>query len=90
MAVKRDHAIQFLCDDVKVRLKLRFRGRQKAHKEIGFEVMNRFVRDVAPYGQADSPPKMVGDRDLNVLISPLPRNKRAKNPRTGPVAEPSA
>ncbi len=90
LAVKRDHAIQFLCDDVKVRLKLRFRGRQKAHKEIGFEVMNRFVRDVAPYGQADSPPKMVGDRDLNVLISPLPRNKRAKNPRTGPVAEPSA
>jgi translation initiation factor IF-3 len=84
LAVKRDHAIQFLCDDMKVRLKLRFRGRQKAHKEIGFEVMNRFVVEVAPYGQADSPPKMVGDRDLNVLISPLPRNKRAKNPRAVP------
>jgi hypothetical protein len=24
---------------------------------------------------------MLGDRDLNVFISPLPRNKRAKNPR---------
>jgi translation initiation factor IF-3 len=81
LAVKRDHAIQFLCDDMKVRLKLRFRGRQKAHKEVGFGVMNQFVGDVAPYGQADAPPKMVGDRDLNVLISPLPRNKRAKNPR---------
>ena len=81
LAVKRDHAIQFLCDDMKVRLKLRFRGRQKAHKEVGFGVMNQFVGDVAPYGVADSPPKMVGDRDLNVLISPLPRNKRAKNPR---------
>ena len=87
LAVKRDHAIQFLCDDLQVRLKLRFRGRQKAHKEIGFEVMNRFVGDVAAYGQADSPPKMLGDRDLNVLISPLPRNKRAKNPRTGPAPE---
>jgi translation initiation factor IF-3 len=81
LSVKRDHAIQFLCDDMKVRLKLRFRGRQKAHKEIGFQVMNQFVGDVAAYGQADSPPKMIGDRDLNVLISPLPRNKRAKNPR---------
>jgi translation initiation factor IF-3 len=91
LAVKRDHAIQFLCDDMKVRLKLRFRGRQKAHKEIGFEVMNRFVVEVAPYGQADSPPKMVGDRDLNVLISPLPRNKRAKNPRAdAPAPEPPA
>jgi translation initiation factor IF-3 len=90
LAVKRDHAIQFLCDDMKVRLKLRFRGRQKAHKEVGFSVMNQFVGDVAPYGQADSPPKMVGDRDLNVLISPLPRNKRAKNPRAEAPPEPPA
>jgi translation initiation factor IF-3 len=89
LGVKRDHAIQFLCDDMKVRLKLRFRGRQKAHKEVGFNVMNQFVNDVAPYGQADAPPKMVGDRDLNVLISPLPRNKRAKNPRVVPPSEAS-
>jgi translation initiation factor IF-3 len=92
LGVKRDHAIQFLCDDMKVRIKLRFRGRQKAHKEIGFGVMNQFVSDVAAYGLADSPPKMVGDRDLNVLISPLPRNKRAKNPRPShvPIEEPPA
>lgn len=86
--VKLNHAIQFLCDEMKVRVKLRFRGRQKAHKEIGFEVMNKFVKDIARYGQADSPPKMMGDRDLNVLISPLPRDKRAKNPKaTLPPAE---
>jgi translation initiation factor IF-3 len=89
LAVKRDHAIQFLCDDMKVRVKLRFRGRQKAHKEIGFEVMNKFVKDLAAYGQADSPPKMLGDRDLNVLLSPLPRNKRAKNPRHAQAPEPA-
>jgi translation initiation factor IF-3 len=83
LAVKRGHAIQFLCDDMKVRVKLRFRGRQKAHKEIGFELMNQFVKDLAPYGQADSPPKLLGDRDLNVFLSPLPRSKRAKNPNQG-------
>ena len=88
LAVKRDHAIQFLCDDMKVRVKLRFRGRQKAHKEIGFEVVNQFVRDVALYGQADSPPKMLGDRDLNVVLSPLPRAKRGKNPRPAQAPEP--
>jgi translation initiation factor IF-3 len=87
LAVKRGHAIQFLCDDMKVRVKLRFRGRQKAHKEIGFELMNQFVKDLAPYGHADSPPKMLGDRDLNVLLSPLPRNKRAKNPRQTPAPD---
>jgi translation initiation factor IF-3 len=90
LAVKRNHAIAFLCDDMKVRVKLRFRGRQKAHKEIGFEVVNKFVRDVALYGHADSPPKMLGDRDLNVVLSPLPRNKRAKHPRKAQPSEDQA
>jgi translation initiation factor IF-3 len=85
--VKLGRAIDFLCEDMKVRIKLRFRGRQKAHKEFGFEVVNRFVKEVALYGQADSPPKMLGDRDLNVLLSPLPRNKRAKNPRQAETPE---
>jgi len=90
LATKRDHAIRFLCEDMKVRVKLRFRGRQKAHKEIGFQVINQFVKDVASYGQADSPPKMLGDRDLNVVLSPLPRNKRAKNPHEPQLPHPPA
>jgi translation initiation factor IF-3 len=81
LGVKRDRAIEFLCDDLKVRVKLRFKGRQKAHKEVGFDVVNRFVKEVALYGQADSPPKMLGDRDLNVVITPLHRDKRARNPK---------
>jgi translation initiation factor IF-3 len=80
LGVKRDHAIQFLCDDMKVRIKMRFRGRQKAHKELGVALLNRLVKDLAPYGQADSPPKMLGDRDLNVFVAPLPLSKRAKSP----------
>ena len=79
--VKLAHAIDFLCDDIKVRVKLRFKGRQKAHKEFGFEVVNRFVQAASPYGRADSPPKMLGDRDLNVLITPLPKEKRAQKPK---------
>jgi translation initiation factor IF-3 len=78
--VKLHHAIEFLCADMKVRIKLRFKGRQKAHKEFGFEIVNRFVSEAAAYGQADAPPKMLGDRDLNVMISPLPRAKRGKAP----------
>lgn len=86
--VKLARAIEFLSDDMKVRLKLRFKGRQKAHKEFGYEVVNRFVREAAAYGRADSPPKMLGDRDLNVLLTPLPREKRAKKPQPSPLTEP--
>ena len=87
-SIKLGHAVGFLCDDMKVRIKLRFRGRQKAHTEFGFQVVNRFVKEAAPWGQADSPPKMLGDRDLNVILSPLPRNKRAKNPRQADTPPP--
>jgi translation initiation factor IF-3 len=86
-SIKLGHAIDFLCEDMKVRVKLRFRGRQKAHTEFGFAVVNRFVKEAAAWGQADSPPKMLGDRDLNVVLSPLPRNKRAKNPRQAEAPE---
>ncbi len=89
LGVKLDQAVKFLCDDMKVRVKLRFKGRQKAHKEIGFDVVNKFVRDIAGYGKADAPPKMMGDRDLNVVISPLPRNKRQQQPGE-PEQEPKA
>jgi translation initiation factor IF-3 len=89
-ATKRNHAIDFLCDDMKVRVRLRFRGRQKAHKEVGFEVMNRFLREVSSYGHCDAPPKMAGDRDLGVLISPLAREKRAPKPRSTQAKENSS
>ena len=87
--VKLAHAIEFLCDDLKVRVKLRFRGRQKAHKEIGFELMNRFVAATAAYGRADTAPKMLGDRDLNVSINPLPRDKRAARPAVAKAVSPT-
>ena len=77
-ATKLNHAIGFLSEDMKVRLKLRFKGRQKAHKEVGFDVINRFVAATAAYGRTDTPPKLLGDRDLNVTIIPLPKDKRPK------------
>ena len=92
-SVKLNRAIEFLCEGMKVRVKLRFRGRQRAHKEIGFDVVNKFVQGAAAYGQADAPPKMFGERDLNVTLSPLPRSKRpqpareAHTPKQPPAPE---
>ena len=43
------------------------------------QVMERFVKDLSAYGQAVEVPKLVG-RNLHVMLTPLPRNKRAKNP----------
>jgi translation initiation factor IF-3 len=80
LGIKLTHAIDFLCEDMKVKIALKFRGREMAHTEVGFQVINKFLADIAPYGHPDFPPKLIG-RGINVMISPLPRNKRAKNPR---------
>ncbi len=80
LGVKTDHAIDFLCEDMKVKVTLKFRGREMQHTEYGFQVIKKFLEDVAPYGHRDFEPKLIG-KGINVMVSPLPRNKRAKNPR---------
>lgn len=83
--VKLSHAIDFLCEDMKVKVTLRFRGREMAHQEFGFGQVQRFIKELTPFGHPDAPPKLIG-KGLNVMISPLPRTKRAPNPNQGPKA----
>lgn len=87
--VKLSHAIDFLCEEMKVKATLRFRGREMAHKEFGYQQIEKFTREVAPYGHPDSPAKLVG-KGITVMFSPLPRNKRAKNPRQDEIDAESA
>ncbi|HEY1662953.1 MAG TPA: translation initiation factor IF-3 [Verrucomicrobiae bacterium] len=79
LGIKITHAIGFLCEDMKVKIALKFRGREMAHTEIGFEVIKDFLEKLSPYGHPDFEPKLIG-KGINAMISPLPRNKRAKSP----------
>jgi translation initiation factor IF-3 len=81
-SVKLEHAVDFLCEEIKVKVTLKFRGREMAHKEFGFQVVEKFINDVAAYGHPDAPPRLIG-KGLSVMLSPLPRAKRAKHPRQG-------
>ena len=80
LSVKLQHAIGFLCEDMKVKVTLKFRGREMAHTDIGFQVVQKFLTDVAAYGHPDFEPKLVG-RGIHAMVSPLPRSKRAKATR---------
>ena len=77
---KLARAIDFLCQDMKVKIYLRFRGRENAHKELGFDAVQRFLDELKLYGKADTKPRLAG-RGINVLIQPLPKRDRAPNPR---------
>ncbi len=79
LGIKLAHTVGFLCEEMKVKVTLRFRGREMAHTEIGRRVVEKFLQDVEPWGHPDSPPKLIG-RSVIVMVSPHPKHKRAKNP----------
>ena len=72
---KLRHAEEFLDHGNKVKMRLKFRGREMAHTEIGFDVMKRAVADLAGMAHADADPKLIG-RNIHVMLTPLPANKR--------------
>jgi translation initiation factor IF-3 len=83
--VKLSHAIDFLCQDMKVKVSLRFRGREMAHQEFGFAKIHEFIKQSAGFGHPDAPPKLIG-KGINLMLSPLPRAKRAKHPNEEALA----
>ena len=68
---KANNAIKFLKNGDKVKVSVRFRGREMAHPELGQENLKRFIDAVSEYGSVDKPPKMEG-RSLAAIISPKP------------------
>jgi translation initiation factor IF-3 len=72
---KLRHAEEFLSHGNKVKLRLKFRGREMAHTEIGFDVIKRSVAELAGMGHPDADPKLIG-RNIHVMLTPLPVNKR--------------
>jgi len=72
---KLRHAEEFLDHGNKVKLRLKFRGREMARTEMGFEVINRALTELATMGHPDGPPKLT-ERNIYVMLTPLPVNKR--------------
>lgn len=69
------HAEEFLGHGNKVKLRLKFRGREMAHTEIGFEVIKRALADLEGMGHPDSEARLMG-KQINVMLTPHPVNKR--------------
>ncbi len=88
---KLRHAEEFLDHGNKVKMRLKFRGREMAHTELGFDLMKRAVADLAGMGHPDADPKLIG-RNIHVMLTPLPINKRKPKfhvPEAGSSAEAS-
>jgi translation initiation factor IF-3 len=67
--VKRLRVVRFLQDNDKVKVTMRFRGREVTHPEIGTEILSRLRDSVADYGEVETAPRLEG-RQMTMVLAP--------------------
>ena len=71
--VKMRNVYKFIENGDKVKITMRFRGREMAHQELGRELLLRVADDTKEMGKVENMPKMEG-RQMIMLIGPLPKS----------------
>lgn len=67
--IKLRNILRFLTDGDKVKVTIRFRGRELSHKELGFELAQKVQQDVAELAVVEQFPRLEG-RQMVMLIAP--------------------
>ncbi|MEL7105536.1 MAG: translation initiation factor IF-3 [Pseudomonadota bacterium] len=67
--VKMRNVVKFLEKGDKVKVTMRFRGREMAHQNLGRELLERVADDIAELGKVENMPKMEG-RQMIMMIGP--------------------
>ncbi|MCB2152965.1 MAG: translation initiation factor IF-3, partial [Rhodobacteraceae bacterium] len=67
--VKMRSVLKFLSEGDKVKITLRFRGREMAHQELGLDLLKRVAADVEEVAKIENMPKLEG-RQMVMMISP--------------------
>lgn len=69
-------AQKFLTTGNKVKLSIKFQGRQIAHKEFGYDLIAKFKKDLEDYATPEGEPKLLGKR---LLLTLAPTKKKITN-----------
>ena len=82
---KKNQAVRFLTEGDKVKASLRFRGRQMAHRELGYAIINRLIQDIGEAGIVEFMPRMEGTI-LHAILAP---SKKEGAPKPKPQSPPA-
>jgi translation initiation factor IF-3 len=86
---KKNQAVRFLNEGDKVKASLRFRGRQMAHRELGYAIINRLIQDIGDAGTVEFMPRMEGTT-LHAILAPSKKQEQQPKPKPAPPAQPQA
>ncbi len=86
---KVHRAIEFLEDGDRIKVTVRFRGRELTHPELGRALLARFVDRVKEHGVAERTPLLEG-KSMHITMASLhkPKSHEAPNPRSDEAHEP--
>ena len=85
---KKNQAVRFLGEGDKVKASLRFRGRQMAHRDLGYKIINRLIMDIGQTGIVEFMPRMEGTT-LHAILAPS-KKQEVVAPKKSADAEPVA
>ena len=91
---KKNMAVRFLGDGDKVKASLRFKGRQMAHRDLGYKIINRLIVDIGDAGTVEFMPRMEGTT-LHAILAPTKKAEVQQPPApkkvvpVAPAAEPT-
>lgn len=68
------HIKEFVAEGHRVKASLMFRGRENAHEDIGYQVMNRVIKEVSDVAGSERNPEKMG-RTLYMMLTPRPAVK---------------
>lgn len=86
--VKLRNGQKFLSGGDRLKVTVRFRGREMAHTDIGAELLKDFAQRCLEIATMDKPPKLEG-RNMSVFLSPRPAQPSKKPPKP-PRAKPES
>ena len=71
---KLRNTLRFLEDGDKVKVGVRFMGRQIAHKDLGVELLEKFQAEIGEYGSVEQPIRSEG-RSMHMILAPPKKRK---------------
>ena len=86
---KKGHVVRFLRGGDKVKITIRFRGREQSRPELGFNLLKKLAGDVAEDGTIESQPRQDG-RNMLMVLAPTRKKAEAREQEKADKADKAA
>ncbi|MFN7038655.1 MAG: translation initiation factor IF-3 [Alphaproteobacteria bacterium] len=68
--VKKDSIVRFISEGNKVKITLRFKGREITHAEIGMKLFERLKEEISEFAKVEYEPKLEGNKSILMILAP--------------------